>query len=188
MSVVSVPERTRISADRYQKMVATGVLTKYDRVELIDGDILNMPPIGLNHSSVTARLNKLFVLSVGDSAMVSPGGSVKLGDYSIPQPDLLLLKPRDDFYSGQIPTAPDVLLLVEISDSSLAFDQGAKRALYARHGVAEYWVINIPGKRIHVYCEPTADGYAHPIECAPTDNVSPRALPAVQVTVGTLFA
>jgi hypothetical protein len=95
MSVVSVPERTRISADRYQKMVATGVLTKYDRVELIDGDILNIPPIGLNHSAITARLNKLFVLSVGDSAMVSPGGSVKLGDYSIPQPDLMLLKPRD---------------------------------------------------------------------------------------------
>jgi Uma2 family endonuclease len=187
MSVVSVPERTRISADRYQKMVATGVLTKYDRVELIDGDILNMPPIGLNHSSVTARLNKLFVLSVGDSAMVSPGGSVKLGDYSIPQPDLMLLKPRDDFYSGQIPTAPDVLLLVEISDSSLVFDQGAKRALYARHGVAEYWVIDIPGKRIHVYREPTANGYREAFERALPDSVAPRALPAVQVAVQSLF-
>jgi Uma2 family endonuclease len=188
MSVVSVPERARISADRYQKMVATGVLTKYDRVELIDGDILNMPPIGSNHAAVTARLNKLFVLSAGDLAIVSPGSSIRLGDYSVAQPDLLLLKPRDDFYSGQIPTAPDVLLLVEISDSSLAFDQGAKRALYARHGVEEYWVINLPDKRVHVYREPTADGYARSIECSPTDIVSPRALPAVQVTVGTLFA
>jgi Uma2 family endonuclease len=187
MSVVSVPERTRISADRYQKMVATGVLTQYDRVELIDGDILNMPPIRLHHSSVTARLNKLFVLSVGDSAIVSPGGSVKLGDYSVPQPDLMLLKPRDDFYSGQIPTAPDVLLLVEISDSSLAFDQGAKRALYARHGVAEYWVIDIQDKRVHIYFEPTVDGYARSIKCAPSDTVSPRALPAVQVTVQGFF-
>jgi len=187
MSVVSVPERTRISADRYQKMVATGVLTKYDRVELIDGDILNMPPIGSNHSAVTARLTKHFVLLAGDLAIVSPGGSVRLGDYSVPQPDLLLLKPRDDFYSGQIPTAPDVLLLIEISDSSLAFDQGAKRALYARHGVAEYWVIDIPGKRIHVYREPTANGYGEAFERALPDSVAPRALPAIRVTVQSVL-
>jgi Uma2 family endonuclease len=188
MSVVVFPERTRISADRYQKMVATGVLTKYDPIELIDGDMLNMPPIGLGHSAVTARLNKLLVLSVGDAAIVSPGGSVRLGEYSVPQPDLMLLKPREDFYAGQIPTAPDVLLLVEISDSSLAFDQGIKRALYSRYGVAEYWIVDIPGKRIHVYREPTVVGYVQALECAQTDSVSPRGLPAVQVIAGTLFA
>jgi Uma2 family endonuclease len=186
--MAAVPQRARISADRYQKMVATGVLTKYDRVELIDGDILDLPPIGLSHSAVTARLNKLFVLSVADSAIVSPGGSVKLSDYSVPQPDLMLLKPRDDFYSGHIPTAPDVLLLVEVSDSSLAFDQGAKRALYARHGVIEYWVVDIPGKCVHVYREPTAEGYATWLEHSMADVVSPRELPVVQVTAGPLFA
>jgi Uma2 family endonuclease len=187
MSVVSVPERMRISADRYQKMVATGVLTKYDHIELIDGDMITMAPIGLNHAAVTARLNRLFVLSAGDSAIVSPGGPVKLGDYSVPQPDLMLLKPRADFYAGHVPTAPDVLLLVEISESSLAFDQGAKRALYARHGVAEYWVVDIPGKRVHVHYEPTVAGYGEAFECTLTDSVSPRALPVIQVTVGTLF-
>src|SRR4030081_325083 len=98
----------------------------------------------------------------------------------------MLLKPRADFYAGQIPTPPDVLLLVEVSDSSLAFDQSTKRALYARHGIAEYWVIDIPGQRIHVYCEPTADGYGQEVERALTDTVSPRVLPAIQVTVGTL--
>jgi len=188
MSVAAVPRRTRISADRYQKMVATGVLTKYDRVELIDGDILDMPPIGLSHSAVTARLNKLFVLSAGDLGVVSPGGSIRLSDYSVPQPDLMLLKPRDDFYSGRIPMVPDVLLLVEVSDSSLAFDQGAKRALYARHGITEYWVVDIPGTRVHVYREPTVDGYAWALECTLTDVVSPGGLPVVQVTAGTLFA
>jgi Uma2 family endonuclease len=188
MNVTLVPERTRISADRYQKMVATGVLTKYDRVELIDGDMINMAPIGPPHSAVTARLNKLFVLALGDSAIVSPGGSIRLGDYSVPQPDLMLLKPRVDFYAGQIPTPPDVLLLVEVSDSSLTFDQGTKRALYARHGVVEYWVVDIPGKRVHVYREPTGDGYAESVERTLSDIVSPRALPAVQVTAGTLFA
>jgi Uma2 family endonuclease len=188
MSVVSIPERTRISADRYQKMVETGVLTKYDRVELIDGDIINMAPIGTRHSAATARLNRLFVLSAGDSAIVSPGGSVRLGDYSVPQPDLMLLKPRDDFYAGQIPTPPDVLLIVEISDSSLAFDQTTKRALYAQHGVAEYWVVDVPGKCVHVYREPTVDGYAQALEFTLTDTVAPRGLPACQVMVGTLFS
>jgi Uma2 family endonuclease len=185
--MVAVPERTRISADRYQKMVATGVLTKYDRVELVDGDMLNMAPIGTQHSATTARLTRLLVMSAGDSAIVSPGGSVRLGDYSVPQPDLMLLKPRADFYSGQIPTAPDLLLLVEISDSSLAFDQGIKRALYSRHGVAEYWVVDVSGKRIHVYREPTGDGYAQALECTLSDVVSLRGLPGVQVTAGTLF-
>jgi len=188
MSVVSVPERTRISADRYQKMVATGVLTKYDRVELIDGDMINMAPIGPNHSAVMARLTKQFVLSVVDSAIVSPGGSIKLGDYSVPQPDLMLLKPRADFYAGQIPTPPDVLLLVEVSESSLAFDQGTKRALYARHGVAEYWVADLSDKRAHVGREPAADGYARAVEHTLSDIVSPRALPEVRVMVGNLFA
>jgi Uma2 family endonuclease len=100
----------------------------------------------------------------------------------------MLPKPRSDFYAAQIPTPPDVLLLVEVSDSSLAFDQGIKRALYARHGIAEYWVVDIPNRRIHVHCEPTVDGYGKTLECAQTDTASPRALPAVQVTVGTLFA
>jgi Uma2 family endonuclease len=188
MSMAAVPERTRISADRYQKMMATGVLTKYDRVELIDGDIFDMPPIGLSHSAVVARLNKLFVLSAGDLGVVSPGGSIRLGDYSVPQSDLMVLKPRDDFYAGHIAMAPDVLLLVEVSDSSLAFDLGAKRALYGRHGVTEYWVADIPGKRVHVYREPAMDGYAWSRECTLADVVSPRELPMIQIVAGTLFA
>ena len=187
MSVVSLPERTRISADRYQKMVETGVLTQYDRVELIDGDMLNMAPIGLNHSAVTDRLTKLLVLSAGDSAIVSPGRSLKLGEYSVPQPDLMLLKLREDFYAAQIPVAPDVLLLVEVSESSLAYDQGIKRALYARHGVVEYWVVDIPGQRVYVYLEPTGDGYAQALELAADDIVSARALPYFQVAARKFF-
>jgi Uma2 family endonuclease len=187
MSVVSLPERTRISADRYQKMVETGVLTQYDRVELIDGDMLNMAPIGLNHSAVTDRLTKLPVLSAGDSAIVSPGRSLKLGEYSVPQPDLMLLKLREDFYAAQIPMAPDVLLLVEVSDISLAYDQSTKRALYARYGVEEYWVVDVQGERVFVYSEPAGESYARVVECTRADIVSPRAVPAVQIQVGTLF-
>jgi Uma2 family endonuclease len=128
------------------------------------------------------------VISAGDTAIISPGGSVKLGEYSIPQPDLMLLRPREDYYANKIPTAPDVLLLVEISDSCLAFDQGAKRALYARHEVIEYWIVDLPGKCLHVYREPAAGGYARARSCTLNDTVSPQAVPAIQLAVGSLFA
>jgi Uma2 family endonuclease len=187
MSVEWTPERTRISVDRLDKMIAAGVLTKYDRVELIEGDMINEPGINPPHSAVTARLNKLLVLSVGDSVIVSPCGSVRLGDYSVPQPDLMLLKRREDFYFGRRPTACDVLLFIEVSDSSFAYDQSTKRALYARYGVEEYWVVDVRGERVFVYSEPAAEGYARVAECTPGDIVSPRAVPAVQLNVGTLF-
>ncbi len=188
MSVAWVPERKRISVDRYQLMVTAGVLTKYDRVELIDGELVDMAPIGVQHAAITARLTKLFVLSAPDAATVSPGGSVVLGDYSQPQPDLMLLQPREDFYSGKNPTAADVFLVVEISNSSLAVDLGIKRTLYARSGIAEYWVVDIPGKCVHVFNGPTVDGYLKAVDYGAGDRVSPWALPAVQVRVEELFA
>ena len=187
MGVAFVPEKTRISVDRYQKMIAAGILTERDRIELIDGEMVNTAPIGPKHAALTARLTKLFVLSVGDTAIVSPGGPVNLGDFSEPQPDVLLLRPRGDYYAGKIPEASDVLLLIEISDSTLAFDQSTKRALYARHGVVEYWIVDVEGKRIQVHREPTVNGYAQAHEFSMTDSVSPQALPAVRLIVQSLF-
>jgi Uma2 family endonuclease len=187
MSVVFTPQRMRISADRYEKMVETGVLTKYDRVELIEGDMINEPGINPPHSAIMARLTELLVLSVGRSVTVSPCGTVRLGDFSVPQPDLMLLTRREDFYFGRRPTASDVLLLIEVSDSSFAYDQSTKRALYARYGVQEYWVVDVQGERVFVYGEPAGEGYARVVECTRADIVSPRAVPAVQIQVGTLF-
>ena len=187
MNVMWTPERTRISAERFDKMIETGVLTKYDRVELIEGDMINEPGINPPHSAITARLNELLVLSVGGSVTVSPCGSVRLGDFSVPQPDLMLLTRREDFYFRRRPTASDVLLLIEVSDSSFAYDQSTKRALYARYGVEEYWVVDVQGERVFVYSEPAGEGYARVVECSRADIVSPRAVPAVQIQVGTLF-
>ena len=188
MSVAFVPEKTRISVDRYQKMVAAGVLTERDRIELIDGEMINMAPIGPKHAALTARLTKFFVTAVGDAAIVSPGGPVNLGEFSEPQPDLLLLRPRTDYYAGKIPEASDVLLLIEISDSTLAFDQSTKRALYAGHGVAEYWIIDVEGKRIQVHREPSDNGsYAQTRGFGMTDIVSPQGLPDVALLVQSLF-
>ena len=188
MSVAFVPDKTRISIDRYQKMIAAGVLTQRDRIELIDGEMINMAAIGPKHAAVTARLTKLLVLAVGDTAIVSPGGPVNRGDFSEPQPDLLLLQPRGDYYAGKIPETSDVLLLIEVSDSTLAFDQNAKRALYARHGVIEYWIIDVEGKRIQVHREPTPDGsYVQVHRFGVTETVSPLGLPEARVLVQSLF-
>ena len=187
MNVTFVPTRTRISVVRYQQMVAAGVLSKRDRIELIDGEMIDMAPIGLKHAAVTARLNKWFVLAVGDTAIVSPGGPVNLGDFSEPQPDLMLLRPREDYYAGKIPEAADVLLVVEISDSTLAFDQGVKRALYARHDVVEYWIVDVAGQRIHVARQPSANGYLLAQEFTIADSVAPLNLPTIQLAVQELF-
>jgi Uma2 family endonuclease len=188
MSATFTPTRTRITTDRYQMMVATGVLTKYDRIELIDGEMFDMAPIGTQHSAITSRLNELFVLAVSRSATVVVGGPVNLGEFSEPQPDLMLLRRREDFYSTRIPEAADVLLLIEVSDSSLSYDQGVKLRLYARHGVAEYWVVDVEGRSVVSYRDPSDKGYDSKQEFEATDTLTPQAFPRLRITVGDIVA
>lgn len=188
MNAVFIPTRMRISTDRYQKMVKTGVLTKYDRVELIEGEMLEMAPIGSRHSAVSARLNEQLVLALGQSATVVVGGPVNLGQFSEPQPDLMLLKRRADFYSERIPESADVLLLIEISDSSLSFDQGAKLGLYARHGVREYWVVDINGQRFFAYLDPAQGAFRHTGEYLIGETISPQAFPNIRIALDELLA
>jgi Uma2 family endonuclease len=177
----------RISVERYLKMAAAGVLTHEDRVELIEGEILNMPPLGTQHSGITGRLTKLLILSIADAAVLLPGPTLPLGKFSAPQPDLVLLKPREDFYSHSHPLPTDVLLLIEISSSSLGFDQGVKRAVYACAGIPEYWVVDVAGHRLFCYRNPIGDQYLDAAVLADGDVVVPQYLPNVRVPVGTLF-
>jgi Uma2 family endonuclease len=187
MNTNFTPTPMRITIERYQRMVAAGVLTRSDRVELIEGAMLDRAPIGAKHAAATARLARLCILAVGDRSVVSPGGPVNLGAYSEPQPDVLLLKPRADCYAAKIPDAADVLLLIEVSDSTLTFDQSIKRDLYARYGIAEYWVVDVNDKRLTTYREPASEGYAHRAEFAATDTVSPRAFPALKIEGREIF-
>jgi Uma2 family endonuclease len=177
---------TRISVERYQKMVAAGVLTRDDRVELIEGDILDRAPIGSRHAALSVRLTKLFVRGVGDAAEVSVGGPIDLGEFSEPQPDLSLLRPRAD-YTTRIPQPADALLVVEISDTTLVFDRTTKLALYAGAGIEEYWIVDVVGERIAMYRGPMANGYGERLEVSGTDVASPRALPDLRIEVRALF-
>lgn len=188
MSVTFTPEKTRISVARYQKVVATGVLTKMDRIELIDGEMIDLAPIGPRHVAITNKLTQIFVLGAGDSAMVSPSGSVNLGDFSEPQPDVLVLRPRTDHDSEEIPEAADVLLLIEVSDTTLAYDQGKKRALYARYGISEYWIVDVEARCIHVHLEPAGSAYSQLRTLMIPDSLAVQALPTIAVGLTALFA
>ena len=128
MIAVYAPAAKQITIDLHQQMGEKGLLTREDRVELIEGEILEMAPIGTRHGSVAGRLDRRLNRAVGDAAIVRLDNPVNLGRYSQPQPDLMLLKPRADDYVASHPGPEDVLLLVEVSDSALEFDRGRKRS------------------------------------------------------------
>jgi Uma2 family endonuclease len=183
MNAVNTHRRTLISAARYQKMIAAGVVTTEDRIELIEGEMLDMAPIGAKHAAIMSRLNEVMVIGTARRANVSCAGPVQLGELSQPQPDLMLLKRRTDAYEERIPGPDDVLLLVEISDSTMAFDQGKKLRLYAAHAIVEYWVIDVANRRMVCHREPSAQGYAQMREFKAGDSIASQAFPELIIAV-----
>ena len=143
----------------YERMIETGILTKYDRVELIEGEIVEMSPIGISHAACVNRLTTLLVQKLGRDAIVSVQNPVKLGERSEPQPDFALLKWRDDFYGQSLPTPDDVLLLIEVSDTTLKFDRQVKAPLYARAGIGEFWLVNLQDDEVEIYANPSGGAY-----------------------------
>jgi len=177
----------RISVDAYHRMGETGVLAPEARVELIDGEIFDMAPIGKSHASIVDRLNRIFVFAVGERAIVRVQGPVQMGDDSEPEPDLTLLRPRADYYRESAPGAADVLLIVEVSDSTQHYDRRVKVPLYARHGVSEVWVIDLENRLVHFHRRPSGDAYAD-MSASERPGVTPvAALPGVAVDLAGLL-
>src|SRR5688572_716064 len=141
------PTRRRFTVDEYYQMGEAGILTEDDRVELIKGEIIQMPPIGSPHASHLLRISRLFNRFFLEQALIPMQNPLRLGERSEPIPDLMLLRLRPDLYAKGHPTPEDVLLLVEVSDTTLAYDQGTKVPLYARHGVSEVWVVDIKDRK-----------------------------------------
>ena len=154
MNAIIEPTRHKLSIDDFERLVAAGILAEDSRVELIEGDLIDMPPIGPGHASVSMRLTRLLVRRAGDDAIVSVTNPMRLPPWSMPQPDFLLLKPRADDYASGHPGAGDVLLAVEVSDTSLRYDRVTKTRVYASHGVQEYWVVEVERKRLHSFRDP----------------------------------
>jgi Uma2 family endonuclease len=152
--------RRRFTADEYHQMAAAGILLEDDRIELIEGEIIEMSPIGHHHASVVMRLTDLFVRTFGDVALVGPQNPLHLSDDTEPQPDLTLLRPRPDFYNSGLPGPEDTFLVVEVADTSVAYDRRLKMPLYARNGIVEAWLIDVNQETITVYRDSGPAGYA----------------------------
>lgn len=181
------PTRRLLDVGAYYKMAEAGILTEQDHVELIGGVIFDMLPIGSTHGGTTNRLNRLFARVASDGlTIVSVQGPLRLDAYNEPEPDVMLLKPRDDDYRQRHPSAADVLLLVELSDSSLAYDRGTKLPLYAKFGVPEVWIVDLPGAAIEVHREPVGDAYARK-KGLTSGPLAPALVPGATIDVGALF-
>ncbi len=147
------------TVDEYEQMIEKGILTEDDRVELIKGEIVEMAAIGPRHAMCVMRLDELFHELLRRTVLISVQNPIRLPDYSEPEPDLALLKRRSDEYSHEHPKADDILLLVEVSDSTLATDRRVKVPLYAEAGIAEVWLVNLDKDVVEVYSEPTGGKY-----------------------------
>lgn len=179
--------RHKLSVEDYHKMGEAGILTEDSRVELIEGELIDMAPIGSEHAGAVNRLTHRFVAAVGDSAIVQVQGPLRLGDRSEPQPDVLVLRPRADYYSGAVATAADVLLAVEVADSSLGLDQSTKIPLYAAHGIPEVWIVDLRNRLLSVYRDPGDAVYRNVQTTATASRIQLSQLPGVAVDVTGLL-
>lgn len=160
MSFGGLATRHRFTVDDYHRMAAAGVLGEDDRVELLEGEIVDMSPIGARHAACVNRLTRLLTSRLGDRAIVAVQNPVRLSDLSEPQPDVAVLHDRANFYAEAPPGPGDVVVLVEVADTTPAFDRGVKAPLYGRAGVAETWVVDLEAEAIDVFRGPGPDGYA----------------------------
>jgi Uma2 family endonuclease len=185
--MAAVPERWRFTVDAFRRLAEAGILTEDDRVELVDGELVRMSPIGDRHMAAVNRCNRLFSRTVGDRALVSVQNPVDLDPYNEPQPDLALLRPRDDDYARGKPGPPDLLLVVEVADTSLAYDRQTKLPRYAATGVREAWLLDLEADALEAHREPRPDGYALIRRYRRGERASPEALPDVALAVEDLL-
>jgi Uma2 family endonuclease len=175
--------RRRFTVDEYYRMAEAGILHEDDRVELIEGEIVEMAPIGSRHDACVMRLNQLFHKYGGQRVLVKVQGPIHLGEYSELQPDITLLHPRPDFYRTAHPGPQDILLLVEVAETSLSYDREVKASLYARAGIREYWIVDLADETVEVYQEPSPAGYRLIRRLRHGDRIAPEAFPDVEIAI-----
>ncbi len=171
----------------YHRMADAGIFDEDSRVELIRGQIIDMAAIGAPHFGMVNRLNRLLSASVAGQSVISVQNPVRLDDGSEPQPDVVTLKPRADDYGTAAPRPADVLLLIEVSDSTLRFDRDVKIPLYAESGVSECWLVDLAGRAVEVYRRPVGGRYADMQRVGPEAALDIEALPGAVLAAGDLI-
>jgi Uma2 family endonuclease len=184
---VQAPTKHRFNVNEYYRMGETGVLPPDARVELLDGEIIDMSPIGPFHSGVTKRLNKIFSSAANNRWVTVIADPLHLDEYSEPQPDIMLVKPTEDSYINGHPQSSDVYLLIEVADTSLMRDLNEKLPAYGRSGIAEVWIVNLNDETIEVYRQPNFTGYGSKTVLSAGEIAKPQAFPDVDVNVGDLL-
>lgn len=188
-AVITDPPLTRfkLTVEQYHRMGELGILRENDRVELIDGELIRMAPIGSLHGGLVSRLTRMLVERAGGRAVVSPQNPVILSDVTEPQPDLAVLRWRADDYMARTPLASDTLLVVEVADSTLRYDRDFKLRFYAASGVPEVWIVDARGRCVLRYLDPAEGGYRVAQTLGGHDTAACAALPDLLVRVDEVF-
>lgn len=179
--------RRKFTVSQYHQMVEAGILNENDRVELIRGEIVEMTPIGRRHAASVNRLVRLFTQLFGNSIILSPQNPIELGNNSEPQPDIALLQPRPDFYESGHPQPQDIILLVEVADTTVEADRNVKITLYAENGIVEVWLVDINAELVEVYREPTSNGYQNIQQFQRGQSLCIQAFPDIAIAVDKIL-
>lgn len=175
------------TVDEYYRMAQARILREDDRVELIEGEIVQMTPIGSHHAACVNRLQTLFVRNLDPKAIVIVQNPIQVDEFSEPQPDIVLAKPRDDFYESGHPTPTDIFWVVEVSDTSQRYDRLTKIPLYGKSGIPEAWLIDLEKKVVEIYTHPCDEGYRDVKTATPDETLSPQAFPECQIRVSSIL-
>ena len=182
-----VPKVRKFTVAEYYRMAEVGILSPEERVQLIEGEIIVMPPIGPGHASSVALSIHAFSRPAGDQFLVQVQNPLHLADGSEPEPDVMLLRPRADYYAAAHPTPADTFVVLEVSDSTLEFDRNRKAHIYGRAGVAQTLVLNLPEDCIENFTEPGPQGYARHTIHRRGDKIQLVALPHLELAVEDLL-
>ena len=179
--------RRQFTVTEYYRMAEAGILSEDDRVELIEGEIIHMSPIGPHHAASVDRLNTFLSQQVGSAAIVRVQSPIRLTEYSEQEPDIALLRPRADFYAQAHPTPADVLVVVEVADTSLEYDREVKIPLYARALIPEVWLVDLVNQTISVYSQPANGAYQTASQLTPGESLVSPALPGLTLSVESIL-
>lgn len=185
--IAPIVTRKRFTTDEYEQIIAAGVIGEDDRLELLEGEIVEMRPIGPSHSGCVLRLTELLYRMQAPDIMVRVQDPIRLDKFSVPQPDISVVHRRSDYYANSHPEPEDILLLIEVAESSLAYDRELKLPLYARAGIPEVWIVVPLGQVIEVYRSPEGSGYRDARQLRRGDFLTAINIPELNLTVATIL-
>ncbi|MFQ3584087.1 MAG: Uma2 family endonuclease [Cyanobacteriota bacterium] len=178
----------KFTIEHYELMEKVGIFQPEARVELIRGDIVVMSPVGLKHAVTINRLTRFWVQQLGEQAIVSIQNPFRIPDYSEPEPDIAILKPRQDFYANKFPVPEDILLIIEVADTSLRYDQTTKLSLYAESLIPDYWIANLENNTLEIYRHPQNTSYGQQSIIDRNEiPFAPLAFPDITLTLEVLY-